>query len=82
MLKTRQDFGEIENLRRQEKYLLIPKQEGERAAYYIADMAYYDRRLDKEFVIDVKSEYTRKLPAYVLKRKLMLFFHGIKVVEI
>ena len=82
VLKTRQDFGEIENLRRQEKYLLIPKQEGERAAYYIADMAYYDRRLDKEFVIDVKSEYTRKLPDYVLKRKLMLFFHGIKVVEI
>ena len=49
---------------------------------YVADMAYYDRRLDKEFVIDVKSAFTRKLPAYVIKRKLMLFVHGIKVVEI
>ena len=28
VLKTRQDFGEIENLRRQEKYLLIPRSEG------------------------------------------------------
>ena len=82
VLKTRQDFGEIENLRRQERYLLIPKQTGERAVHYVADMAYYDRRLDKEFVIDVKSAFTRKLPAYVIKRKLMLFIHGIKVIEI
>ena len=82
VLKTRQNFGEIENLRRQEKYLLIPKQDGERAVHYVADMAYYDRRLDKEFVIDVKSAFTRKLPAYVIKRKLMLFIHGIKVIEV
>ena len=82
VLKTRQNFGEIENLRRQEKYLLIPKQDGERPVHYVADMAYNDRRLDKEFVIDVKSAFTRKLPAYVIKRKLMLFIHGIKVIEV
>lgn len=82
VLKHREDAGEIENLRRQERYLLIPKQDGERASHYVADMAYYDRRQDKEIVIDVKSAFTRKLPVYVLKRKLMLFVHGIKVVEI
>jgi hypothetical protein len=82
VLKHREMAGEIENLRRQERYLLVPKQNGERAMHYIADFAYYDRKLDKEFVIDVKSEHTRKLPIYVAKRKLMLFFHGIKVVEI
>ena len=82
VLRHRELAGEIENLRRQERYLLIPKQEGERASHYVADFAYYDRRHDKEVVIDVKSAFTRKMPVYVLKRKLMLFIHGIKVVEI
>lgn len=82
VLRHRERFGEIENLRRQERYLLIPKQDGERASYYVADFAYYDRRHDKEIVVDVKSAFTRKMPVYVLKRKLMLFVHGIKVVEI
>lgn len=82
ILRHREAGGEIENLRRQERYLLIPKQEGERASYYVADFAYYDRRQDKEIVVDVKSAFTRKMPVYVLKRKLMLFVHGIKVVEV
>ena len=82
VLRHREQAGEIENLRRQERYLLIPKQPGERASHYVADFAYYDRRHDQEVVIDVKSAFTRKLPVYVLKRKLMLFIHGIKVVEI
>ena len=82
VLRHREQAGEIENLRRQERYLLIPKQVGERATHYVADFAYYDRRHDQEVVIDVKSAFTRKLPVYVLKRKLMLFIHGIKVIEI
>ena len=81
ILKQKQNLGEIENLRRQEKYLLIPKQEGERATHYLADFAYYDRAKDKEVVVDVKSEFTRKLPVYIVKRKLMLWFHGIKILE-
>ena len=82
VLRHREQAGEIENLRRQERYLLIPKQAGERATHYVADFAYHDRRHDMEVVIDVKSAFTRKLPVYVLKRKLMLFIYGIKVVEI
>lgn len=82
VLRHRELAGEIENLRRQERYLLVPKQDGERASYYVADFAYYDRKHDNEVVIDVKSAFTRKMPLYVLKRKLMLWIHGIKVVEI
>jgi len=82
ILKSKQDAGEIENLRRQEKYLLIPKQDGERAAHYVADFSYYDRKKDREVVVDVKSEFTRKLPVYRLKKKLMLWFHGIKIIEV
>lgn len=82
VLQHREKNGEIENLRRQERYQIIPKQEGERAAHYTADFAYYDRKQDKEVVIDVKSEYTKGLADYILRRKLMLFIHGIKVIEI
>lgn len=82
VLKQRERSGEIENLRRQERYLLVPSQEKERPIHYIADFVYYHRGLDKEIVVDVKSAYTRKLPVYIIKRKLMLWVHGIKVVEI
>lgn len=81
ILKKKEKLGEIENLRRQEKYLLLPKQEGERAVHYVADFAYYDRTKDKEIVVDVKSDFTRKLAVYIIKRKLMLWLHGIKILE-
>lgn len=82
VLKHREQIGEIENLRRQVRYLLVPKQEEERPMHYVADFAYYDKKLDREFVVDVKSECTRKLAIYIAKRKLMRFFHGIKVIEV
>ena len=81
ILKQKEKLGEIENLRRQEKYLLTPKQDGERAMHYISDFSYYDRAKDKEVVVDVKSDFTRKLAIYIAKRKLMLWFHDIKILE-
>ena len=36
----------------------------------------------KLVVEDVKSEMTRHLPDYVMKRKLMLYVHGIKLKEV
>lgn len=52
----------------------------ERGVSYIADfvVTYASGRV---VVVDVKNPLTRKLPAYVLKRKLMLFIHGIAIVE-
>lgn len=69
--------GEIKELERQVEYELIPKQKGERAVKYIADFRYVDHD-GKTVVEDTKGVRT---PVYILKRKLMLYMHGIKVVE-
>ena len=79
MLNYMEHDGQISNLEEQPVYELIPKQDGERAVKYIADFRYIK---DGELVVeDVKSAITKKRPDYVLKRKLMLFIHGIKVLE-
>ena len=70
--------GEITELERQVEYELIPKQKGERAAKYIADFRYVDHE-GKVVVEDTKGVRT---PAYILKRKLMLRVHGIRVREV
>ena len=68
----------IKNLRRQVKYELIPKQEGERSVTYIADFVYDDVTTRKHIVEDCKGMRT---PAYIIKRKLMLYVHGIRILE-
>ena len=79
-LQLRQKAGLISNLERQVRFELIPKQDGERPCYYIADFVYSDPT--GELVVeDVKSEATRKDKAYVIKRKLMLYLKGIKIHE-
>jgi len=47
---------------------------------YIADFTY--NKNGKEVVEDVKSEMTRKLPAYRIKCKLMKAFYNIDIKEI
>lgn len=69
--------GEISDLRRQVSYELIPKQPGERAVKYIADFRYKDHE-GKTVVEDTKGV---KTPVYILKRKLLLWVHGIKIRE-
>ena len=77
-LKLMEKSGEICNLREQVKYLLIPKQEGERECSYIADFIFTNKNGD--FVCeDVKGMRT---PVFVIKRKLMLWVHGIRITEI
>lgn len=52
----------------------------EKNAVYTADFVYDDA--DGKLVVeDTKSEYTRKEKDYVLRRKLMLHVHNIKVLE-
>lgn len=73
--------GKISELKRQIKFELIPRQRGERAMNYYADFTYYDA--EGNYVVeDVKSSVTRKNPAYIQKRKLMLQVHGIKIKEV
>lgn len=74
--------GTIKNLQRQVSYELIPKQliSGkvvERACSYKADFVY--TFMGDTIVEDAKGFRT---PEYIIKRKLMLWVHGIRVVEV
>ena len=94
-LRLLEKAGEISNLRTQVKYILIPAQYEEkwypnlkaygrgkcleRECSYVADFVYTQ---DGTTVVeDVKSPAT-KTPVYVLKRKLMLYVHGIAIREV
>ena len=73
-----QKAGKISDLKRQVKFELIPKQDGERACIYIADFQYHDADLGKMVVEDCKG---CKTEVYRIKKKLMLWVHKIKVFE-
>ena len=76
-LRILERAGKISDLQRQVKYELIPKQKGERACTYLADFVYKDS--DGNTVVeDTKGV---KTDAYRIKRKLMLWVHGIKIKE-
>ena len=83
-LRLLERAGEIRELQTQVSYLLIPAQKRndgstERAVHYIADATYWVG--DVQVVEDTKSAITRKDKTYILKRKLMLWVHGITVTE-
>ena len=87
--------GKIYDLKRQVTYQLIPVQREEptkgprggliqgkvieRAAKYVADFVYTDAETGETVVEDAKGVRT---PEYVLKRKLMLWIHGIRIREV
>ena len=86
--------GEISDLQMQVKFVLIPAQYSnteitkngkfkclERECVYIADFVYKDQN-GQLVVEDVKSKITRQNPTYIIKRKLMLYKHGLKITEI
>ena len=53
----------------------------ERKCCYVADFVYTDNRTGETVVEDTKSEATRT-PEYIIKRKLMLHKHGIRIREV
>lgn len=83
--------GQIKNLQRQVKFILIPSQKEvimkngvpkqgktiERECAYVADFVYEED--GKQVVEDVKGYHTKD---YLLKRKMMLYFHGIRIREV
>jgi hypothetical protein len=75
-LARMQRVGLIRNLGYQRKFVLIPRQEGERECAYIADFVYEEGPLWTLVVEDVKGYPDQKWP---IKRKLMLIVHGIRV---
>lgn len=80
VLLERLKKGEIGQLRRQVRYKLIVNDE--LIATYIADHVYIEATTGEEIVEDVKSEITRKLPLYVLKKNLMKSIHNIEIKEV
>ena len=84
-LKLMERGGEIENLQTQVRFRLLPSQKDrdgkvlERPVDYIADFVYTDRRTGAQVVEDAKGMRTKD---YVIKRKLMLYIHGIRVKEV
>lgn len=82
-LKVFERIGRITMLRRQVAYVLAPsvKFTGARAAKpairFIADFDYLEG--GNLVVEDVKSPVTAKLPAFQMKRHLMLSIHGIEI---
>jgi hypothetical protein len=85
-LKLLERAGKIKNLNRQVKFVLIPKQAEyigkkvkvlEREVSYIADFVYNEN--GQTVVEDSKGMKTKD---YVIKRKLMLYIHKIKIREV
>jgi len=88
-LKLLERAGKIRNLKEQVPFVLIPAQKidgklAERACRYVADFVYEEPDYDQDApwsvcVEDVKGMRTKE---YVIKRKLLLFTHGIRIKEI
>lgn len=54
----------------------------EQSCDYYADFVYYDIERGQMVVEDVKSDATKKKESYIIKRKLMLQVHGIRIHEV
>ena len=78
-LKLLEKVGRIRNLRRQVRFELVPKTDKFSAVTYIADFTYEDD--SGLHVIDVKSYFTRKMPLYIVKKKLMYYRYGLLIEE-
>lgn len=75
-LRLLMQSGEITELREQVPFELIPKQLGERACKIIVDFTYKENGVT--IAEDSKGHRT---PAYIIKRKLLLQVHGLRVRE-
>jgi hypothetical protein len=79
ILKLKQKAGLIDSFQMQVKYDLTVN--GIKIGFYKADFVTFKegKVLD---VIDVKSEMTKKLPVYRLKKKLIKAIYGFDIIEI
>lgn len=92
-LKLLERCGSIEQLELQKKFVLIPaqyenplaenkKDRGkciEQACTYKADFYYFDKLTNQYCCEDTKGFKTKD---YIIKRKLMLYVHGIRIIEV
>lgn len=78
ILRLLERAGRISDLKRQVSYELIPKQGTMRACSYIADFVYCE---SGETVVEDCKGYKKGTEAYKIKKKLMLWVHGIRIKE-
>lgn len=94
-LKKLEKAGEIYDLERQVKFLLLPPQREpdergprggvkkgkliEQGVFYWADFVYFDTETGKKIVEDAKGVRTAE---YIIKRKLLLWVYGIRIREV
>lgn len=95
-LKQLEKDGKISDLRRQVPYELVPavwrdevvhlktkdktvRRQVQRPITYVADFVYVDASDGSTKVVDAKG---LRLKDYILKKKMMLAFHGISVIEV
>jgi hypothetical protein len=94
-LRWMEQAGKIRDLQRQVKYVLIPAQRMpdtvgkrggkikgkllERECSYVADFVYEDAETGETIVEDTKGMRTTD---YIIKRKLMLWVHNIRIREV
>lgn len=76
-LQILQRAGVIEQLKRHVKFDLVPAQGSERGVSYYADFTYLS---GGKLVVEDAKGY--KTPEYIIKRKLMLWIHHIKIREV
>ena len=76
-LQILQRAGVIEKLKRQVRFELIPPQKGDRGVSYYADFTYLQ---NGELVVEDAKGF--KTPEYIIKRKMMLWLHKIRIREV
>lgn len=87
-LKELEKAGKIRELQRQTPFTLLPSQKDEtgkvieREVKYYADFTYRDAETNRLVVEDVKSAITKTRPDYILKRKILLYRHGLRIKEV
>lgn len=75
-----QSAGEIWGLKVHPKFELTVN--GHRIGQYTADFSYFQRQQFVQVVEDCKSEATKRIRDWPLRKRLMLACHGIEVREI
>lgn len=81
-LRLLERAGAISDLQRQVAFILIPSQKVdgkvvERPVKYLADFVYTE---DGEMVVEDTKGF--KTADYIIKRKLMLYVHGVQIREV
>lgn len=84
-LQQLEKYGKVKELERQKAFELLPKQTttagAVRKVEYVADFYYYDVDRGEYIAEDIKSNFTKKDPVYIIKKKLFLWRYDITFFE-